>query len=213
MPDETLDRPAWEPWKRLGTEQYRRRYALYALAAPVLERHGYRGSTIRALAHACHLSPAGLLHHFGSKRALATYPLHAPRLGWDTVHVEPGADPLHLLDQLLEMAVRNVPLYLIALRLDEEINGPSDPSARAEAFREGEVVFGRLIQEAAPGLSRETAVGIGRDVLAALVGSAWAGFDADFASGSRARMIELLRGRLVPDAVDADRFDRVFGER
>ena len=32
--------------------------------------HGYRGATIKALAHACGLSPASLYHYFGSKREL-----------------------------------------------------------------------------------------------------------------------------------------------
>ena len=35
-----------------------RRHELFRLAAPVFRAHGYRGSTIKALAHACHLSPA-----------------------------------------------------------------------------------------------------------------------------------------------------------
>jgi AcrR family transcriptional regulator len=210
MPDETLDRPAWEPWKRLGTEQYRRRYALYALAAPVLERHGYRGATIRALAHACHLSPAGLLHHFGSKRALATYPLHAPRMSWETTWVDPHADPLLQLRMLLEMSVRNLPLYLLAMRMEEEAGGSLDSRTQTEAFREGEVVIGRLVHAVEPAFDRERAVALGRDLLSVLIGSAVAGLDPEPLAAARQRMIALLRASLVPGSISAAAFDAVM---
>lgn len=210
MVDDTAARTtAFEPWKQIGDELYRRRYELFVLAAPVFRAHGYRGATIRALAHACHLSPAGLYHYFGSKEQLATYPLWAPRIRWETTWIDPAADPLEQLRDLIDAGIRNVPLYLLAIRLHEEIHGPSDARTRAGTFREGEVVFGRMVHAAHPALARDEATELGRDLLATLVGSAFSGLDPDDAT-TRRRMVETLRRRLVPDAVDGARFDRVM---
>ena len=101
MTDQTTRRTGVQPWRRLGTETYQRRYELVVLAAPVFERDGYRGSTMRALAHACHLSPAGLYHWFDSKAALATYLLHAPRVDWESTYVAPNVEPLVQLRAIL----------------------------------------------------------------------------------------------------------------
>src|SRR5664280_1507951 len=46
------------PWRTSAQEPLdRRRRELYKLAAPVFREHGYRGATIKALAHACHWHP------------------------------------------------------------------------------------------------------------------------------------------------------------
>lgn len=211
MDDAPREPTRFEPWKHLGTELYRRRYELFTLAAPVLRERGYRGSTIRALAHACHLSPAGLYHYFDSKAALATYPLWAPRMRWETTFVDPDADPLGQVRALIEAGIRNVPLYLLAFRMHEEIEGPIDPSLRAGAFREGEAVFARLLAEAAPGLERAAAERLGRDVLATLVGSFITGLDPD-ERDVRARLVGLLRPVLVPGFVGPAEFDAVLGD-
>ena len=71
-----------------------RRRELFALAAPVFRRHGYRGATMKALAHACGLSPASLHHYFGSKEELATYVVRRPRMDWDSTWVDPAMEPL-----------------------------------------------------------------------------------------------------------------------
>lgn len=206
MEDVPAKSTRFEPWKHLGTDLYRRRYELYTLAAPVLRERGYRGSTIRALAHACHLSPAGLYHYFGSKAALATYPLWAPRMRWETTYVDPDADPLGQVRALIEAGIRNVPLYLLAFRMHEEAGGPVDPTTRAAAFREGEAVFARLLAAAAPGLERAAAERLGRDVLATLVGSFVTGLDPD-ERDVQERLIGLLRRALVPGFVDPGAFD------
>ena len=65
--------PVIRPWRNIevaATEPYGRKMYLYVQAAPVFEEHGYKGATIKALAHACHLSPASLYHYFGSKEDL-----------------------------------------------------------------------------------------------------------------------------------------------
>jgi AcrR family transcriptional regulator len=56
---------------------YARRVELYARAMPVFELHGYRGSTLKALAHASGLSIPGIYRYFPSKRAFALFPLRA----------------------------------------------------------------------------------------------------------------------------------------
>jgi len=208
--DGTARGPRIRPWRRLGSELYQRRYELFFLAAPVFERHGYRGATVRALAHACHLSPAGLYHWFESKAALATYPLDAPRVGWETVYVDPDLDPLDQLRQMIELAVGHIRVYLLAIRLHEEIEGARDEHAVAAALRQGEAVFARLVHEAAPRLGRSAAVALGRDLMASLVGSAVAGLDPDPPAAQRARLTALLRDRLVPAHVEAAAFDRAM---
>ena len=154
--DDPLRAPRLQPWRRLGTEAYQRRYELFFLAAPVFERHGYRGSTIRALAHACHLSPAGLYHWFDSKADLATYLLRAPRVDWDSTYVDPEVDALVQLRQMVDVAILNVRLYLLAIRLHEEIEGKRDDHTVAAALRQGEAVFARYIHEVATGFRRDS---------------------------------------------------------
>lgn len=208
--DDPRRAPRLQPWRRLGTEAYQRRYELFFLAAPVFERHGYRGSTIRALAHACHLSPAGLYHWFDSKADLATYLLRAPRVDWESTYVDPEVDALVQLRQMVDVAILNVRLYLLAIRLHEEIQGRRDDHAVAGALRQGEAVFARYISEVAPELGREGATMLGRDLMAILVGSAVAGLDREPEAAQRARLVALLRDRLVPRHVDAARFDRTM---
>lgn len=203
---------AYEPWKRIGTDLYRRRYELFALAAPVFRQHGYRGATIQALAHACHLSPAGLYHYFGSKRELATYLLTAPRLRWETVYVDGSTDPLVQLRAAVEIAIRNVPLYLLCLQMLEELEGSVAPEVRGAAFREGESLFGRLITECAPEVPRDAAIAASRDIIAVLIGSAYAKLDPAPGDAVRTRSIEVLRRTLVASSVDADRFDRIMAQ-
>lgn len=185
---------------------------MFALAAPVFRRHGYRDATIKALAHACHLSPAGLYHYFSSKRDLATYLVRRPRLDWDSTWVDPSIDAVRQLGQLVDLAIAELPNYLLALQLTEEAgDGPPGGGARSRAFQEGEAVFGRLIATAAPGLARERATEIARSVLALLAGTAYTGLDPDPNRAVRGRIAALLRRELVPDLIDADRFGAAFG--
>jgi AcrR family transcriptional regulator len=183
---------------------------LYVQAAPVFEEHGYKGATIKALAHACHLSPSSLYHYFGSKQEMATYPLTGPAIDWETAYVEPDIDPLVQLRIMLDMAVSMFPIWNLALRLHEEIRGTVDERMRAEGWRQGEAVFGRLIAAAAPEMSREAAERLARDVLASLAGTAMTALDEDVMPVQVERMRQILRGGLVPAHIDAERFDAVM---
>jgi len=70
-----MARPEWT-----SDEPFARRRELYLRAAPILRTHGYRGSTLKALANACGLSISALNRYFPSKKALALFPLVAPDL-------------------------------------------------------------------------------------------------------------------------------------
>lgn len=205
--------PAIRPWRdveRGAREPYGRKIYLYVQAAPVFEEHGYKGATIKALAHACHLSPASLYHYFGSKAEMATYPLTAPPVTWDNTYVDPDMDPLAQLQVMLGMATAMLPIWTLALRMHEEIEGRVDERVRSDGFRQGEAVFGRLIAASAPDMQREAAERLARDVLASLAGSALTALDDDVMTVQQERMIAVLRIGLVPDHVDAAHFDRML---
>ena len=199
----------FEPWKlRTGRPMDGRRAELFALAAPVFRHYGYRGATIKALAHACGLSPASLYHYFGSKQEMATYLLHRPRMDWDSTWVDPAVDPLDQIALLVDLSISELPNYLLALRLADEIGaggGRRPPAGRA--YREGESVFGRLVAAAAPRLERADALRIARDALAAMVGSAVMGLDVEPHQEVRERVLMVLRTALVPNHIEANRFE------
>ena len=181
---------------------------MFALAAPVFRRYGYRGATIKALAHACGLSPSSLYHYFSSKEELATYLLRRPRLDWTSTWVDPATEPLEQLRQLLDLALDELPSYLLAMRLADEIAGGAAPDAiRVRTYREGEAMFGRLLVAAAPSMTRPDAERLARDVLSAMVGSAVVGLDPEPESAVRARVVAVLRAALVPAHVEPRLFD------
>jgi len=198
--------PPIQPWRNRMDPTDGRRYELFTLAAPVFARHGYRGATVQALAHACHLSPAGLYHYFESKERFATWLLRGPRLDWESTYVDPRIDPLVQLVAFVDIAVRNIPLYLLSIRLAEEVSGRADDRARRVMADQGEAVFARFIAAAAPNEERAVAEAMAADLLALLVGSAYAALDGG-PERIRARLLDLLRVRLVPGAVPGDRFD------
>ncbi len=112
------------PWQAAEVDPLdRRRRELFRLAAPVFRDHGYRGATIKALAYACHLTPAGLYHYFTSKADLATYVV-LPRLDWRSVYVDPDREPIVQFSEFLDLAIRELPDFLLALDLAEELAVP-----------------------------------------------------------------------------------------
>jgi len=202
----------FQPWRLHGDDRLDgRRRELFALAAPVFRQHGFRGATIKALAHACRLSPSSLYHYFGSKEELATYLVRRPRMDWDSTWIDPQIEPLVQLRMLVDLSLTELPNFLLALRLADEIAGtPSPDRSHLRVFREGEGVFGRMVVAAAPGLSRPQAERAARDVLSAMVGSAIVGLAPDRDGEIRDRVIAVLRTCIVPAHVDARRFDSVM---
>lgn len=208
-PTSGADPAAFRPWRlRGGGPLEARRRGLFALAAPVFRRDGYRGATIKAIAHACGLSPAGLYHYFSSKEELATYLVRRPRMDWDSTWVDPGTDPLIQLAQLVDLSISVLPDYLLSLRLADEVAAtvPND-SSHTRTFREGEAVFARLVGASASSMSRGAATRVARDVLSAMLGSAALGLDPEPEAAVRERVIAVLRAALVPDHVETEAFE------
>jgi AcrR family transcriptional regulator len=199
----------FQPWRlRVDDPLEARRRELFRLAVPVFRRYGYRGATVKALAHACGLSPASLYHYFDSKEEMATYLLRRPRMDWDSTWVDPETDPLVQLAQLVDMSLSELPNYLLALRLTDEIAGTtSGDGSHARTFREGEAVYARLVAASAPAMSRDNATRVARDALSAMVGSAIVGLDSEPEAAVRERVVAVLRAALVPTHVEPLRFD------
>ncbi len=190
----------------LGAGMEGRRHELFRLAAPVFRARGYRGTTIKALAHACHLSPAALYHYFPSKAAFATFLIDEKHLDWDSTHIDPDIDPLAQLRMTVDLVIDVLPAYLLAVDLAREVGRPLSQPQLARFFGQGEAIFGRVIAAAASGLGPEAARELARRVLAIIVAGPTTGLAADPAS-VRAAAIDVLRLHLIRVGVDADRFD------
>jgi len=188
-----------------------RRRELFKLAAPVFRAHGYRGTTVKALAHACHLSPAGLYHYFDSKADLATYVVRQPHLEWRTVHVDPEVDPLAQLSGMIDLAIGELPDFLVALDMAEELEVPGVARLRRGLFAEGEAIFGRYIAAVRTGITPAAATELAGLVLALLIGSHEIGGGVPTTVATmRDRIVRVLRAELVPIGVDSARFDRAM---
>lgn len=195
----------WRPLNPPGVGPYRRQTELFRLAAPVFRRHGYRGATIKALAHACHLSPAALYHYFPSKAALATYHLDRERMQWDTWLLDPSVDPLVQVVQVVDLAIRELPDTVLSLELAREIGRRVGSKELETVFLEGEDLFGRVLVAAAPRLGEPGARELARRVIAVLAGPYATGLDPAPAA-VRARALDLLRLHLSPAGIDAERW-------
>jgi AcrR family transcriptional regulator len=213
---QAVSEPEVRPWRTLALDPLdQRRRELYKLAAPLFREHGYRGATIKALAHACHLTPAGLYHYFASKADLATYVVRQPHLDWRLVYVDPDIDPLRQLSGFLDLAIHELPDFLLALDLAEELRLPGIVRIRRGMFAQGETVFGRYLAAVRPGLTPDAARELARLILTLLVGSheIGRGVESDAAPAMRERIVRVLRAELVPVAVDSAHFDRVMAGR
>jgi AcrR family transcriptional regulator len=94
---------------------FRRRLEIYTAVAPLLEKAGARGLTMRQAATAAHMSVGGIYHYFPSKRDLVLFVLSPDALQrlCDRPHqllppLEPTASQAHL-NTFLEGLVRGVP--------------------------------------------------------------------------------------------------------
>jgi AcrR family transcriptional regulator len=186
-----------------------RQHELFWLAAPVFRAHGYRGATIKALAHACHLSPAALYHYFPSKAAFATFLIDEDRLDWDSTRIDLDIDPLVQLRMVVDLVIEVLPTYLLAIDLAREIGRPLVQPELGRFFGQGEAVFGRVLAAAAPSLVPDEARELARRVLAIIVAGPTTGLAADPAS-VRATTIDLLRLHLVRVGIDAGHFDEAM---
>jgi AcrR family transcriptional regulator len=214
-PVSAVREPGVRPWRTSTADPLdRRRRELFRLAAPVFREHGYRGATIKALAHGCHLAPAGLYHYFSSKADLATYVIRQPHLDWRSVYVDPAIDPLRQLSDFLDLAILELPDFLVALDLAEELQLPGMVRIRRAMFTEGETVFGRYLAAVRPGLTPPAARELAQLILTVLVGSHEIGRGVKPGGAAmRDRIVRVLRAELVPVGVDSASFDRVMAGR
>lgn len=198
---------SWRPLDpRWGVGPDSRRWELFTLAAPVFRRHGFRGATVKALAHACHLSPAALYHWFPSKAALATFHVDRAAMGWGDWSFDPTVDPLTQLAGLIDLSLETLPDVVLSIELARELGRRVDQRGLARIFGEGEALYGRLLLAAAPVLGEAGARELGRRLLAILAAPVSTGLDPEPAA-VRARAIDLLRVHLTSVGVSADRLE------
>jgi hypothetical protein len=130
------------------------------------------------------------------------------------VYVDPDIDPLRQLSGFLDLAIRELPDFLLALDLAEELRLPGIVRLRAAMFTQGETFFGRYLVAVRPGFTPEAARELARLILTMLVGSHEIGRGAEpDGRAMRERIVRVLRAELVPFAVDSAHFDRVMAGR
>jgi AcrR family transcriptional regulator len=186
-----------------------RRHELFRLAAPVFRAHGYRGSTIKALAHACHLSPAALYHYFPSKAALATFLVDDEVLDWDTTRITPDIEPLAQLRMSIDVVIELLPTYLLAIDLARQVGRPLSQAELARFFGQAEAIFGHVLLAVAPGLGTERGRELARRVLAVIVAGPTTGLASDPAA-VRLSVVDMLRLHLAEAGVDPEAFDQAM---
>jgi AcrR family transcriptional regulator len=178
---------------------FARRRELYALAAPVFRAHGYAGSTLKALAHACGLSIPGLYRYFPSKRSFALYPLISfyPELHPPPPDVSTG-DPVGHLAFWIDQAVQEAPNYLLAASLVGQVGLADDEWARAAAALEAHIdILADTATRAAPQLSPTAA----RSLAAGMINVTQAPALTGIAAGPQAlrrQLRGLVRGYGIP---------------
>ena len=189
----------------LKYEHYERRMEIYRRVAPVFRQHGYRGATLKQLAHAAGLSIPALYRYFPSKRSLAFFPLVAAE---PELHpVAPDASkPLLVLSGFVRSAVEQLPYYSLAMQLSIElgVEHRADRRTREQLDATGEVLA-RCARCVAPRLGAEDARDLASTMLTLAIGSTWTGPR----SGARLRRLlqAALRTYLVPAGLSADRLD------
>jgi AcrR family transcriptional regulator len=176
---------------------------LFTLAAPVFRREGYGGATIKALAHACHLSPAGLYHYFPSKLALATYLLQPQQRSAEFADVVvPTGSPQELLE-FISITVCSMDEYMLTLDLGREIGVAEATIDRARVSREGIIAFERVLRRCAQGLSQAEASETAHVLLAILVEPYVTGL-AQPTAVVEARLLDVIAERTRGRGLDQD---------
>jgi AcrR family transcriptional regulator len=193
-----------------------RRVEVFRLTAPVFRARGYRGATIKELAHAAHLSPAALYHYFPSKLDLATYLLRRDNTPEGATDSRPGPaghePPLQHLSRHLDIFIDQMPLYLLAIDLAEEAGLTFDQAARARLFGEGERALVPALVAAAPTMPEAVATETADALMALLVGPSVTGLAGEPVT-IRDRQIGILRERLLAHGVDPVHFEAAMQVR
>jgi AcrR family transcriptional regulator len=127
-----------------------KREEILSAALDLIARHGYRGTSVKAIAESAGLSPAGVLHHFGSKERLFVEVLRR-RDQLDTARSQAdaastGASPLHPLDHYAALLDSNAGVPGLVELYSALVVEAADPSHEAhEFFTERRVEGQRLL--------------------------------------------------------------------
>lgn len=144
-----------------------RRFELYSRAAPLFRKHGYRGTTLKALARVCGLSIPALYTYFPSKKSFALFPLVAlyPQLHEPAPDLT-SVDPRMVLAGWVYEAVVHMPEYVLALRLAQEAGLDPGEQERISATLAGHVSFlARTLVSVAPHLDEGRATDLAQAMI------------------------------------------------
>jgi len=190
-----------------------RRAEIYRRARPVLEEFGYREVTVKQLASANHMSPAGLYHWFPTKRDLVLYPLSSPdRNGrCELLHrrLVGETDPLRCLRAWIDFVLEEREGVILALRLAPEavaIGALSRPGGDIAMSLDETAAF---VLSLVDDFTREQAEDLVRELFAVVMAPALTGMAVP-REAAAAHAVRLLRRHLVPQPFSAVRFDAAF---
>ena len=190
-----------------------RKRELFRIAAPLFAEHGYRGVTVRALASACDLSPAGLYHHFGSKAGMALFPILVRVGSAQTCRKllrAASPDPVVRLRMLIDSGLDELPDFLLALRLAGECGrGARTEVALRSIFRDATSNFVLVAREAAPDLPAGRAAEFAQAAIAIFVGTSVPGFSRS-GTALRGQLVGLAETYLAGAGVDRSRLEEAL---
>jgi len=155
---------------------FRRRLEIYTAVAPLLEKAGARGLTMRQAAAAAHMSVGGIYHYFPAKRDLVLFVLSPDALQrlcekpHQLLPLERADSHAHLAT-FLEGLVRGVPLLRPAVLAAIELGaGPALDFAEA-TMTVSVPEFVRAVRAVRPGIGEAEAQAIDRAVRHATLGA------------------------------------------
>lgn len=187
-----------------------RRRRLWRLASPIFRTHGYRGTTMKAVAHACGITAPALYRHFSSKLALALYPLQpGHECKFVTAFHEGGDDPYIAIRGALDSQLPALNDLLLALRIAGELHDSAEAQdVRTYAVHHLQEGVAEVVRAFAPHMPPDRAAEVARAMVNVAIASVVVGADPPL-SEVRRGILALLRGYLLPLRVDARRFDAV----
>jgi AcrR family transcriptional regulator len=179
-----------------------RRWEIWHAAAPLFERHGYRGVTVEQLAYASAMSPAGLYHYFPNKAAIALFPLaHGNGLCvvWDAIVTRLPDDPIVRLEALIEVAADHAGPWRIALALSRQMTQtPAVTRYASRLIAEARRDFATIARSVDPEITDRRAADL-YEAFTAIVVAEIPGFDSSVES-LRRRLTDAVRGWLAAPA-------------
>jgi len=139
---------------RPALDRYRHRYELYLRAAPVFRTFGYRQVTMKALAHACGVTPPALYRYFPSKLEFALFPLTSAASSYCVNMLSDAAsrerDPVRALRAVLETAIAEVELLVLAMQLAQEAELDDLEVPSTHGFAGPETALGNILLQCVP---------------------------------------------------------------